>query len=243
MENEIAKRKSFARLTGLVDFIWIMTGIFAIFYIPSRINTTGDAATTAQNILSNEFLFRIGIVNGLISTALWVFLAMMFYRLLKSVNANQARLLVALVLVQVPTGFIMEAFNTTSLMLVKGEVLTTTDPGGRQNLALLFLRINDYITLTLELFWGLWLFPLGILVYRSLFLPRFLGVWLIIDGFALVVLAFTSLLFPQYKDTVYMIAFPAMLGEVAFMLWLLIMGANGSPVNSERRAPVSSANY
>ena len=97
---------------------------------------------------------------------------------------------------------------------------------------MLFLRINDYVVSTLVLFWGLWLLPLGILVYRSCFLPRFLGIWLIINGFALLVLSFTALLLPQYKDMVFKIAFPAMLGEVAFMLWLLIKGAKVQPANS-----------
>ena len=110
--------------------------------------------------------------------------------------------------------------------------MKTFELSQRQDLAVLFLRINDYGVLTLELFWGLWLFPLAILVYRSRFLPRFLGVWLTINGFALVVLSFTSLLFPQYKDIVYKIAFPAMLGEIALMLWLVIKGAKPQAVNS-----------
>ena len=90
---------------------------------------------------------------------------------------------------------------------------------------MLFLNIQDYGVLALELFWGLWLFPLAILVYRSRFLPRFLGIWLILDGIALVVLCFTSLLLPQYKDIVYKIGVLPMFGEVVFMLWLLIKGA------------------
>jgi hypothetical protein len=76
------------------------------------------------------------------------------------------------------------------------------------------------------MFWGLWLFPLSILVYRSRFLPRFLGVWLIIDGFALLAISFTSLLLPRYKDMVTKLAWPAMFGELAFMLWILVKGVN-----------------
>lgn len=196
-----------------------------MFYVPSRINTQADNATAAHNILSNESLFRISIVNDLISSALWVFLVLILYRLFKSVNDRQAKLLVAFVMVQIPVVFVIDAFNIASLMILKGEILKTFELSQRQDLAMLFLRINDYGVLTLEMFWGLWLFPLAILVYQSRFLPRALGVWLIINGFALVVLCFTSLLLPQFKDTVYKIAFPAMLGEVALMLWLLIKGA------------------
>ena len=125
----------------------------------------------------------------------------------------------------------MDAFNITSLMIFKGELLKTFELSQRQDLAMLFLKINDYGTLTLEMFWGLWLFPLAILVYRSRFLPRFLGVWLIINGSALLALSFTSVLLPQYKDMLSNITFPALFGELAFMLWLLIKGAKEQAVN------------
>lgn len=188
----------------------------------------GDAVTAAQDVLSNEFLFRTSIVNGLVNCTIWIFMVLIFYRLFKSVNEGQARLLFALVIVQIPLSIVFEAFNITSLMIVKGEILKTLDISQSQELAFLFIKINDYIVSALVLFWGLWLFPLGILTYRSWFLPRFLGVWLIIDGFALVVLSFVGLLLPQFKDLAFKIAFPAMLGEVAFMLWLLIKGAKNS---------------
>ena len=231
METNLSSLKKTARLAGVLYFIWIITGLFAIFYIPSQINTQGDAVTAAQDILSKEFLFRTGIINDIISNVIWVFMVLVLYRLFKSVNERQAKLLVALVIVQIPVVFIMEAFSITSLMIFKGEILKTFELTQRQDLAMLFLRINDYGALTLVMFWGLWLFPLAILVYRSRFLPRFLGVWLIIDGFALLVLSVSGLLLPQYKDMVSKIAFPAELGEVAFMLWLLIKGVkNNIPI-------------
>ena len=230
MEVNSSSLKKDTRLAGLLYLVWIITGLYAMFYIPSQINMKGEAAATARNILSNEFLFRTSIVNDLVSSTIWVFLVLVLYRLFKQVSERQAKLLVALVIVQIPTVFFMEAFNITSLMIFKGEILKTFELTQRQDLATLFLQINDYGVLTLEMFWGLWLFPLAILVYKSGFLPRFLGVWLIIDGFALLAISFTGLLLPQYKDMVFKIAFPAMLGEVAFMLWLLIKGAKGQPL-------------
>lgn len=226
--------KKTARLAGLLYLVWIITGVFAMFYVPSQINMRRDAVTTAQNILSKEFLFRTSIVNDLISCTIWVFMVLVLYRLFKNVDERQAKLLVALVIVQIPTVFFMEAFNITSLMIFKGEILKTFELTQRQDLAMLFLKINDYGVLTLEAFWGLWLFPLAILVYRSHFLPHFLGVWLIITGFFYLVLSFTGIMLPQYKDMVLSSAFalPAELGEVAFMLWLLIKGAKLQTVNS-----------
>jgi hypothetical protein len=97
---------------------------------------------------------------------------------------------------------------------------------------MLFLRLHHQEIVAAEIFWGLWLFPLGILVYRSRFLPRFLGVWLIINGFAYLAMSFTGLLLPQYEDAVSNITFPALLGELVLMLWLLIMGAKEQTVNA-----------
>ena len=82
------------------------------------------------------------------------------------------------------------------------------------------------------IFWGLWLIPLGILVYRSRFLPRFLGVWLIVNGLGYLVNSFTGLLLPQYQNAVGTFTFPALTGEVAFVLWLLIRGAKEQTVNA-----------
>ncbi|HCA79250.1 MAG TPA: DUF4386 domain-containing protein [Bacteroidetes bacterium] len=229
--------KKTARFAGLLYLIWIVTGLYSLFYVPSQINMRDDAVTVAQNILSNEFLFRISIMNNVVNSSIWVFLVLVLYRLFKSVNGRQAKLLVALVLVQIPAVIIVEVFNVTSLMILKGEVLKTFELGQRQDLALLFLRMTDYGVLALELYWGLWLLPLGVLAYRSSFLPRFLGVWLIINGCALVVLSFTAVLLPEYKDTVFTIPVPAMLGEVAFMLWLLIIGAKPKPLDDTFSAP------
>ncbi len=228
MKEKTSSFKKTARIAGLLYLIWIITGLYSIFYVPSHTIVQGDAVATANKILANEFIFRTGIINDLISITIGIFLLMVLYRLFKQVNERQAKLLVALVIVQIPVVFIMDAFNITSLMIFKGEILKTFELSQRQDLAMLFLKINDYGTLTLAMFWGLWVFPLAILVYKSRFLPRFLGVWLFIDGFALLVLSFTGLLLPQYKDIVSKIAFPAMLGEVAFMLWLLIMGAKNN---------------
>jgi hypothetical protein len=90
---------------------------------------------------------------------------------------------------------------------------------------MLFLNLHGRGIVVTEMFWGLWLFPLAMLVYKSRFLPRFLGVWLALAGFAWVILSLTSTLLPQYQGNVSTYSQPASLGEVAFMLWLLIRGA------------------
>jgi hypothetical protein len=230
MEIKVYSLKKTARFAGLLYLIWIITGLYAMFYIPSQTIVRGDVVATANKILANEFIFRTGIINDIISSTIWVFLVLLLYRLFKQVNERQAKLLVALVIVQIPTVFFMEAFNITSLMLIKGDILKTFEISQRQDLAMLFLKISDYGVLILETFWGLWLFPLGILVYKSHFIPRFLGVWLIITGIFYLVLSFTSIMLPQYKEMISNspFALPVEVGEVAFMFWLLIKGAKNN---------------
>jgi hypothetical protein len=90
---------------------------------------------------------------------------------------------------------------------------------------MLFLRLHDHQNIAAEILWGLWLLPLAILVYRSRFLPRFLGVWLVINGIAYVMMSFTGLLVPQYQNKLFILSQPALFGELALMLWLVIKGA------------------
>jgi hypothetical protein len=129
--------------------------------------------------------------------------------------------------------FFIVANDSAVLILVRGaDFLSVFDKAQRDALAMLFLRLHDQEILAAEIFWGLWLFPLAILVYRSRFLPRFLGVWLIINGFAYLAISFTGLLLPSYEQAVANIAFPALTGEVAFVLWLLIMGTRERSVTA-----------
>jgi len=104
--------------------------------------------------------------------------------------------------------------------------LSVFDKPQRDALVMLFLRLHHHQVVAAEILWGLWLFPMGVLAYKSRFLPRFIGVWLIINGVAYVVLSFTGLFFPDYQDKVFAFSQPALFGELAIMLWLVIKGAN-----------------
>jgi hypothetical protein len=122
--------------------------------------------------------------------------------------------------------FISAASDAGALMVVRGaDFLSVFDKPQRDALAMLLLRLGDHQTTAAETLWGVWLFPLAILVYRSRFLPRFLGVWLVINGIAYVIMSFTGMLMPQYQSSVFNYSQPALFAEVALMLWLLIKGA------------------
>jgi hypothetical protein len=224
--------KKTARLAGGLYLIWVITGIYGMMYVPSQTIVAGDAVATANKILSNEFIFRTGIMNDLLSVTICIFLLFALYKLFEQVNKHQALLMVALFSVTIPVTFIMEGFSIASLMILKGEVLRTFELSQRQDLAVLFLEINNYGSLTLEMFWGLWLLPFGYLVYKSGFIPRLLGIFLILNGIAYIISSFVSLLFPDYQTIISQFAMPFLiLGEISITLWLLIKGVkNNMPV-------------
>jgi hypothetical protein len=197
-----------------------------MMYVPSKLIVHGNAAATANNISASETLFRFGIAGELIGQAGFIFVALALYELLKGVNRRHASLMVTLIVVSIPIAFLNELNAIAALVLVRGaDFLSIFEKPQRDALAMLFLNLHGHGFGVAEIFWGLWLFPLGLLVYRSRFLPRFLGVWLTFGGFAYVILSLTGVLMPQYQDKVFTYSQPAFFGEVALMLWLVIKGA------------------
>ena len=219
------------RVAGLLYLLLIVIAPLRLIYIPSTLIVRGNATATANNIAAHELLFRLGIASDLLAGTILIFLVLALYRLLKGVDENQAVLMVILGgLIPATIDFLNVLNDAAALVLVRGaDFLSVFEKPQRDALAMLFLRAHHQEVLAAEILWGLWLFPLAILVYRSRFLPRFLGVWLIINGFAYLVMSFTGLLSPQYEELVSNIAFPALLGEIAIMLWLLIKGAKPQP--------------
>lgn len=232
MNNNMYSLKKTARFAGLLYLIWVMTGIYGLMYVPSQTIVSGNAVATANKILANEFLFRTGLINDLFSVTICILLLFALYKLFEPVNKHQALLMVALFFVTIPVTFIMDGFSIASLMILKGEVLKTFELGQRQDLAMLFLKISGYGSLTLEMFWGLWLLPFGYLAYKSGFILRLIGIFLLLNGMAYIVLSFVSILFPDYRSITSQFAMPFfILGEISITLWLLIKGVkNNMPV-------------
>ncbi|PYX85271.1 MAG: DUF4386 domain-containing protein [Acidobacteria bacterium] len=214
------------RFAGLLYVFMSLLGFFAMAYIPSKLIVHGNATATANNIAASETLFRLGIAGELIGQAGFIFVALALYDLLKGVSRRHALLMVILIVVSIPIAFLNELNSIAALVLIRGaDFLSILDEPQRDTLAMLFLNLHDRGFVVAEMFWGLWLFPLALLVYRSRFLPRFLGVWLALAGFAWVILSLTGILLPQYQDKADSYSQPAFFGEIAFMLWLLIRGA------------------
>ena len=224
--------KKRARIAGFLYLLLVIAAPLRLIYIPSVLFVRGNASATAGNIAAHEALFRIGMVSDLFCGALLIFLVLALYRLFEGVDQNQAVLMVILGgVLPAAIDFFNVLNDAAALLLVRGaDFLSVFDQAQREALAMLFLRLHGQEIVAAEILWGLWLFPLAVLVLRSGVLPRFLGVWLIINGVAYLAMSFTGLLLPRYEDAVSKIAFPAQLGEVAFMLWLLIKGAREKPL-------------
>jgi hypothetical protein len=219
-----------ARVAGFL-YLTLLTSPLRLIYIPGKLFVAGNAAATAANIAAHETLFRLGILSDLFSATMLIFLTLALYRLFKGVDQDLARLVVILgALMVTPIYFVNTLNDMAALMLVRGaDFLAAFDKPQRDALAMLFLRLHHGGVVVNQVFWGLWLFPFGLLVYRSRFLPRILGLWLMLNCCAYLALSLTGIMWPQYEDAVFNSAFPAMLGELAIMLWLMIMGAKLKP--------------
>jgi hypothetical protein len=201
-------------------------GVFALIYVPSKLIVHGNATATANNIAAHETLFRLGIAGELIGQTGFIFVALALYDLLKGVNQRHASLMVGLIVVSIPIALLNELNAIAALILVRGaDFLSIFQKPQRDALAMLLLNLRSYGFDVAAIFWGLWLFPLGLLVYRSGFIPRILGVLLILNCFTFPVNSFTYLLLPQYEHIVSRWMRPLSFGELLFMFWLLIMGA------------------
>ena len=222
--------KNPGRLVGLLYALVSIPGFFALIYVPGKLIVHGNAAATASNIAASETLFRAGITCNLISEILFMWVALALYDLFKSVNRRHALLMLGLIVVSVPIVLLNELNSIAALTLLHGaDFLSLFDKPQRDALAMLFLNLHSQGFIVAEIFWGLWLFPLGLLVYRSGFLPRILGILLMLNCFNYVVNSFTSFLLPLYGDIVSGWMKPFGFGELIFMLWLLIMGAKPKP--------------
>ena len=234
----MSSAKNPGRFAGLLYVLVSIPGAFALIYVPSKLIVHGNATATANNIAASETLFRAGIVCNLISQILFTWVALALYDLLKGVNRRHASLMLGLIVVSIPIALLNELNSIAALILVRGaDFLSVFEKPQRDALAMLFLNLHNEGFGVAAIFWGLWLFPLGLLVYRSGFFPRILGGLLMLNCFSYVVNSFTSLLLPQYEGIVSRWMKPLGFGELLFMFWLLIMGAKPKLL----AGPVSSA--
>jgi Domain of unknown function (DUF4386) len=216
-----------ARLAGLLYVAASVVGVVRLMYVPKALMVSGNASITAANIAAHESLFRFGIVCNLLGATLWLCVPLALYQLLKSVDQTLAALMVLLgAVMQVPLFFVNAATDVAALLFARGgDLVAAFEQPQRDAFVQVFLELHHSIDLANAIFWGLWLIPFGMLVYRSRFFPRFLGVWLIAACFGWLAFSLTGFLFPAYEDKAFTYGQPLMIGELVMMLWLVVMGA------------------
>lgn len=219
-------KKITARKAGVLYLLIAITGGFGIMYVSSNIIISGDASATVNNMLNAEFTYRLSIVSNLASQILMVFLVFTLYRLLKEVNSSYAKYMVALVMISVPISFL----NTLNLVAAQifasnSDYLASFDINQLNSMTLFFLNLYEKGITIVGVFWGLWLFPLGMLIIKSKFIPKIIGIFLVIGCFAYLIDSLISLLLPEYKEIIsQIIVLPLIIGEFSIVLWLLIKG-------------------
>jgi hypothetical protein len=218
--------KKTARIAGVLYLLNGITSGFAFAYVIGKVYVMGNATATAANVAANSGLVRLGVVADLFQATIWIFLALTLYILLKHVNRNAARTMVVLVAVGAAIVCLNDAFQLVA-------VRVATDPSyavafgiaGSNALVLLLLDIHHYGFLIAQIFFGLWLAPLGYLTYKSRWFPRTLGVTLIVGGICYLVGLLAVFLLPDSGEKINVfVTIPSAIAEISMVLYLLVVG-------------------
>ena len=212
-----------ARTAGFLYLLLAPLGFFGGEYIPS-ITVPGNAVATVNNIMAHTSLFRLSILSALITPIITASVAFFLYKLFKSVNKNQATLMVIFTLAATPIAMLNELNHFAVLLLLNGtDYLKVFSVDQLYSQVMFFLDLGHYGAFIAAIFWGLWLLPMGYLVFKSGFLPRIIGILLIIAGFGYVIDSFALFLLPDLNIDISQFTF---IGELLMLLWLLIKGVN-----------------
>ena len=220
-------RQQTARLAGALYLAMGLLAAFTLMYLESVFHVPGDATATANRIAASLALYRFGVFADLMAGVFTVWLVMVLYDLFKDVDRRQARLMVGFAFAMVAIGLVNTVLTAGPLVLASGAShLSAFDKHQLDSLTLGFPGLQGQGTRAATMYWGLWLLPLGILVYRSGFLPRLLGVLVFVAGCSYVINCLTYFFFPDYARIGALVSIvPQAFGEFGFILWTLIKGA------------------
>jgi len=228
--------KNKGRLAGFIYFLLVITGIFNLMYVPSQLIVMSDPAQTVSNIMANPLLLRAGMVTGILSYICYLLLPFVLFDLFKDVNRNCALLMVILSVISVPISIAnMVNFADILTLLSGADYLSVFNEQQIQTQVMLKLKSYSNGIKVVQIFWGLWLLPLGYLVYITGYIPKILGVMLMLGCVGYLILFFKTLLFPEVVLPSF-IKMPGSIGEIGTCLWLLIMGVNTEKYQSTKES-------
>ncbi|WP_444920323.1 DUF4386 domain-containing protein [Microbulbifer sp. CnH-101-G] len=226
-------QREYARLSGLVYLLAVLTGMFALMYAPSQIPIVWESApATVSNILKQEFFYRLGILSEILCYIFFLILPIILYRLLKTVNRNIALIMAVLAISSVPFSLFNVINKIDALTLLSGaQYLNAFVQEQIYAQVLLLLKSYSNGIQVIQILWGLWLFPFGYLVYKSNLLPKVFGLLLMAGCFGYLIKFFGILLFPETEIPGF-VRIPASLGEIGTCLWLLLMGVRAQEIET-----------
>jgi len=226
-----------ARRAGVIYLVMSVVGAPTLLFIP-RFIVAGDAAATAHNIAAGEATYRLLMLGGLVGSILFAVLGWSLYHLFEEVDRKQATLLLSLVLVSATIGVLDVALLAAPLVFRPGaSFLSVFSPSQLDALALGALRVRSFEVRADEALWGFWLVLFGILVIRSGFIPKIIGVLVLIASVGYVAMSAAYIGFPAYVAAVDRVGGILIQGELAAILWLVIKGARRFVPSSDATEP------
>ena len=232
--------KKQSRIAAALYFLNGLPAPFALLYVPSVLIVRGNAIATANNVRDSEILLRLGMAGELFSSTVVIFAVLAFYSLFKAVSEKHARAMLILMLISVPISYLNVLNDLAAIAFAHGpEFLSAVfDKQQLDAFVLFFLRLHNHGFALAQIFWGLWLFPFGIAVMRSGFIPRFVGIATIMAGCGYVINSSVTLFLPASAQGIGDLAMILGVGELAFF-WLLIWGAKPQPGAIAHPAPAT----
>ena len=213
-----------ARIAGFLYLLLIPLGFFGILYFPNTYYVSGDITSTIDNIVANEQAFRISVVCRIINPVVNLLLAVYLYKLLKPADKNIAIFMVVFIIIDTPVAILNELNNMMILILLNGEgYLSSFTSNQIKDSVSALIQLHEYGISMSTIFMGLWLLPMGYLIFKSDFLPKIIGVFLIIASVGYVADFFK---FYLYHDLGIVFSEFTFLGEIMIMFWLLVKGVN-----------------
>jgi hypothetical protein len=229
----VRTQRSIARWTGAVYLVVVLTGMFSLAYVPGQLRAVGDPAGMLDHIVARQRLFQAGIASFVLEQLAFLALPFLLHRLLREGQRTLAAAMVVLAVIAVPIALVAAAHRLDALAVLTDPGFDAVSSNLREAMALQSMMAYRHAIFLTTLFWGLWLLPLGVLVYRSRRLPRVLGAALVLGGLGYVCNVFGELLLPGYDQSAVSnyATLPAAFGEIGLCLWLLLFGmrATASP--------------